>query len=84
MTAVVGAAKRSPPYRRHRGRLGSHCPRDVWLESGLGFVHFDAGDAEWLVFAVDPDTRAVVAAKAIAADESCELLEVVDLLEDAT
>lgn len=71
---VVGGVKRSPAYRRIAGRLRSRCPLDIWIEDGLGFVHFVVGsvhgrDLSWAVFAVRMADGQMVAAKTLTPDE---------------
>ena len=74
LQAVVGTVKRSPAYRSICRELQARCPRDVWIDDGIGFVHFDGGGAAaprpaWFVFAVDLDSLEIVAAKRLEPDE---------------
>ena len=81
---VVGGAKRSPAYRRIASRLRSRCPFDVWIEDGLGFVHFVVGsahdrDLSWAVFAVRMADGHMVAAKTLTPDERGQQIIVAEL-----
>jgi hypothetical protein len=86
LKAVVGTVKRSPLYRAICGELQARCPRDVWIDDGIGFVHFDAGvtgdGPAWFVFAVDLDAREVVGAKRLAPDEKGHEIFVTELEEE--
>jgi hypothetical protein len=83
LRAVVGTVKRSLLYRTICRELQARCPRDVWIDDGIGFVHFDAGVAgdrpAWFVFAVDLDAREIVGAKRLAPDEKGHEIFVIDL-----
>jgi hypothetical protein len=88
VTHIVSVAKRTPPYGRFRARLGSRCPRDVWVDGSLGFVQFEVdctGGAclpEWLVFAIELESGVPAAAKSIRSDERGENAVVTDLLAE--
>ena len=73
LRAVVGTAKRSPGYRSIRHELQVRCPRDVWIDDGIGFVHFDGGGGQrrpaWFIFAVDLESLELTAAKRLEPDE---------------
>jgi hypothetical protein len=73
LKAVVGTVKRSPSYRAILAELQVRCPRDVWVDDAIGFVHFDGGGRDgrpaWFVFAVDLDSLEIVAAKRLEPDE---------------
>jgi len=84
MRQVVGGVKRSPAYRRIAGRLHSRCPLDIWIEDGLGFVHFvmsGTHDRElgWAIFAVRMEDSQVVAAKSLTSDERGQQIIVAEL-----
>lgn len=70
---LVGTVKRSPFYRAICQELDIRCPRDVWIEDRVGFVHFD-GRARgpvpaWFVFAVDLDSLEIAGAKRLEPDD---------------
>jgi hypothetical protein len=73
LKAVVGTVKRSRSYRTICAELQARCPRDVWIEDGTGFVHFDGGGRDgrpaWFVFAVELESLEIVAAKRLEPDE---------------
>jgi hypothetical protein len=72
LRSVVGTVKRAPAYRAICRDLPSRCPRDVWVEDGIGFVQFDSGvgaeSPAWFVFAVALDSLELVAAKRLVPD----------------
>lgn len=82
---MVGGVKRSPAYRHIAGRLRSRCPLDVWIEGGLGFVHFVVvsgahdGELGWAVFAVRVEDGQVIAAKSLTPDDSGQQIIVAEL-----
>lgn len=82
---VVRGAKRSLAYRHIADQLRSRCPLDVWIEDGLGFVHFAVvssthnGELGWAVFAVRIEDAQVVAAKTFTPDESGQQIIVSEL-----
>lgn len=73
LKTVVGIVKRSPLYRAICSELQARCPSDVWIEDGIGFVHFDGGAAgrgpTWFVFAVDLKSVEIAGAKRLEPDE---------------
>lgn len=82
---LVGGVKRSPTYRDMRSQLPSRCPLDVWVEDGVGFVHFALGhvhqtDLGWAVFAVKPESGQVIAAKSLIPDKAGQNVVVSELL----
>jgi hypothetical protein len=84
MRQVVGGAKRSLAYRRIASQLRSRCPFDVWIEDGLGFVHFVVSgthnrDLGWAVFAVRMKDKQVVAAKTLTPDEHGQQIIIAEL-----
>ena len=84
--AVVGTVKRSPSYRSICRELQARCPRDVWIDEGIGFVHFDGGGAQlrpaWFVFAVDLESLALTAAKRLEPDEKGLKILISDLQQE--
>jgi hypothetical protein len=86
LKTVVGTVKRSLPYRAICRELQARCPRDGWIDDGMGFVHFDAGVVgaapAWFVFAVDLDAREIVGAKRLAPDEKGHEIFVTELQEE--
>ncbi|MER3410364.1 MAG: hypothetical protein C4306_09775 [Thermoleophilia bacterium] len=89
LTTIVRVVKRSTPYRRICGELSSRCPRDVWIDGPIAFVHFESDPARtgapaWFVFAVGLGEQNLVAAKRLAPDERGEAIRVLELIaEDA-
>jgi hypothetical protein len=83
LKVIVGTVKRSPPYRAICAELQSRCPRDVWIEDGIGFVHFDGGGDDrrpaWFVFAVDLESLEIAAARRLEPDEKGREIFVNDL-----
>ena len=73
LKAVVGTVKRSRSYRTICAELQARCPRDVWIDDGIGFVHFDGGGGRrrpaWFIFAVDLESLELTAAKRLEPDE---------------
>lgn len=70
---LVGGAKRTAAYRRIRNQLLVRCPIDVWVEEGIGFVHFNLTPAQgsqlgWAIFAIDPQDGRIIGAKALIPD----------------
>ena len=83
LKAVVGTVKRAPAYRAICRELQVRRPRDVWIEDGMGFVHFDGGGAgpvpAWFVFAVDVGAREVVAAKRLEPDDKGHEIRIMEI-----
>ena len=83
LKAVVGTVKRSHAYRAICHELQTRCPRDVWIEDGIGFVHFDGRSGPrgpaWFVFAVDLDSLEIAAAKRLDPDEKGHEISIIDL-----
>lgn len=80
---MVGGVKRSLAYRHIASMLRSRCPLDVWIEDGLGFIHFVIGtqgsELGWAVFAVRMEDGQMVAAKTLIPDESGQQIIVSEL-----
>jgi hypothetical protein len=83
LKAVVGTVKRSPPYRAICAELQARCPRDVWIDDGTGFVHFDGGGGDrrpsWFVFAVDLESLEIAAAKRLGPDAKGHEILITDI-----
>lgn len=83
LKVVVGTVKRSPAYRSICRELQARCPRDVWIEDGIGFVHFDGGGVHprpaWFVFAVELESLDIAAAKRLEPDEKGHQILISDL-----
>jgi hypothetical protein len=87
LRAVVGTVKRTPAYRSICRELQARCPRDVWIDDGIGFVHFDGGGDRrpaWFVFAVDLESLELTAAKRLEPDEKGLEILISDLVAKPT
>jgi hypothetical protein len=86
LKVVVGTVKRCSRYRAICRELQARCPRDVWIEDGTGFVHFDGGadgrGPAWFVFAVDLESHDIVGAKRLVPDEKGHQIFVKELREE--
>ncbi|MGH9913864.1 MAG: hypothetical protein ACRD63_01095, partial [Pyrinomonadaceae bacterium] len=81
----VGGVKRSSVYRDMRSQLPSRCPLDVWVEEGIGFVHFALEPPQesmvgWAVFAVRTEDGQLIAAKSLVPDKAGRNVIVNELL----
>jgi hypothetical protein len=83
LKAVVGTVKRSPSYRVICAELQARCPRDVWIDDGIGFVHFDGGGRDgrpaWFVFAVELESLEIAAAKRLEPDDKGHEILITDV-----
>ena len=88
LRAIVGTVKRSPAYRSICRELQARCPRDVWIDDGIGFVHFDGGGGQaqpaWFVFAVELESLELTAAKRLEPDEKGLEILISDLAAEPT
>ena len=84
LKVVVGTVKRSPAYRSICRELQARCPRDVWIDDGIGFVHFDGGGGQpwpaWFVFAVELESLELAAAKRLEPDEKGHEILITELV----